>query len=108
MWVLIAQEPEQQQLGLDYIMWMLDSTNQAEVAQAVHMLPSRRSALAEGSTGGVDIDPFINLLDNAILPITESDGGALARTMQDALSSVLTTERTAEAAIEYVLDQQTE
>jgi len=107
MWVLIAQSPEQQQLAVEYILWMLDPLRQAAVAEAVHMLPSRRSALAT-VLGEMDNAPYTTLLDNALLPITESEGGTLARTMQDALSSVLTLEQTAEQATEFVLSQQTE
>jgi ABC-type glycerol-3-phosphate transport system substrate-binding protein len=107
MWVLIAQSPEQQQLAVEYILWMLDPVRQAAVAEAVHMLPSRRSALAT-VLGEMDNVPYTTLLDNALLPITESEGGTLARTMQDALSSVLTLEQTAAQATEFVLSQQTE
>jgi ABC-type glycerol-3-phosphate transport system substrate-binding protein len=107
MWVLIAQSPEQQQLAVEYILWMLDPVRQAAVAEAVHMLPSRRSALAT-VLGEMDNAPYTSLLDNALLPITESEGGTLARTMQDALSSVLTLEQSAAQATEFVLSQQTE
>jgi ABC-type glycerol-3-phosphate transport system substrate-binding protein len=107
MWVLIAQSPEQQQLAVEYILWMLDPLRQAAIAEAVHMLPSRRSALAT-VLGEMDNVPYTTLLDNALLPITESEGGTLARTMQDALSSVLTLEQTAAQATEFVLGQQAE
>jgi ABC-type glycerol-3-phosphate transport system substrate-binding protein len=107
-WVVVAQEPRHQQLGLDYILWMLDPVRQAQVAQAVKMLPSRRSAMAEGLTGSTSAEPYIELLDNAMLPITDSEGGALTRTMQEALSSILTLERSATQAINFVLEQQTE
>ena len=107
MWVLIAQSPEQQQLAVEYILWMLDPIRQADIAEAVHMLPSRRSALPT-VLGEMDNIPYTTLLDNALLPITESEGGTLARTMQDALSSVLTLEQSAAQATEFVLSQQTE
>jgi ABC-type glycerol-3-phosphate transport system substrate-binding protein len=105
MWVLIPSAPEENNLGARYINWMLDAERQAEYARQVYRIPSRTSAIQRGLVSNADVDAYLQLLDNPVLPITESDGGTLARSMQEALSSVLTKEHTAEDATQRVIDE---
>lgn len=107
MWILVSNEPQEQTLALRYLNWMMTPERQAEYAQSVYMLPSRMTALERGLVGNADIEAYEALLENATLPIAESQGGNLARTIQEAFSSVLTKERTAEQAAQFVIDQQT-
>ncbi len=105
MWVLIPSEVEQHNLGARYINWMLDAERQATYARQVYRVPSRTGAIQRGLVSDADVDAYLQLLDNPVLPISESDGGTLARSMQEALSSVLTKERTADDATQRVINQ---
>jgi ABC-type glycerol-3-phosphate transport system substrate-binding protein len=105
---LIATEEEEQAAAIRYLNWMMDTERQAEFAQSIYRIPSRRTALDLALTNDVAIAPYIALLENPILPISESESGSLGRLMQDALSSVLTLEQTAAEATAYVLSEQAE
>lgn len=107
-WVLITTEEEEQAAAIRYLDWMMDIERQAEFAQAIYRIPSRRSALDLGLAGNASIAPYLAMLENPILPISESEAGSLGRLMQDALSSVLALEQTAEEATAYVLEEQEE
>ena len=106
MWVLIASESDQQALALEYIRWMMNSTRQTEIAKAIHMLPSQQSALEMDLADDVNSESIMALLDDPILPITESTSSNLARSLHTAVASILRGERNAEEAIQYVLSQQ--
>jgi ABC-type glycerol-3-phosphate transport system substrate-binding protein len=105
MWILIPSEVEQHNLGARYINWMLDAERQAAYARQVYRVPSRTAAIQRGLVSNADVDAYLQLLDNPVLPISESDGGTLARSMQEALSSVLTKEHTADDATQRVINQ---
>lgn len=105
-WVLVATEPRQQEAGIRYINWLMNSDRQAEYARSVSMLPSQQSAFQRGVRVNVDVSVFETLLNTAILPITESEGGTLAKTMQEALIAVLSGTRTAEQATQRVVVSQ--
>ena len=84
----------------------MDFDRQAEYGRVVTMLPSQRSALERGIAHSATVQPYLDLLDNAVIPITESEGGALAIAMQEALIAVITGNRTAEQATQDVIRQQ--
>jgi ABC-type glycerol-3-phosphate transport system substrate-binding protein len=105
-WVMLAIKGEEQAAAIRYLDWMMNTKRQSEFSQAVYRVPSRRSALDLGLAGGAAIEPYLTMLENPILPISESDAGSLGRSMQVALSSVLTLEQTAEEATAYVIEQQ--
>lgn len=106
MWTLTTDDPDLQTLSIDYITWLMDPERQATFAQVARVLPSQQAALTRGIAGGVPVEPYLQLLDGPVLPVTESDGGALGRAMQDALFAVIRQEQTAEQATTTVLDQQ--
>lgn len=108
MWILVSSEPQQQTLALRYLNWMMNPERQGAYARTVYMLPSRTSALADGLANNADVAAYQALLQEATLPITEMQGGTLALNIQEALSSVLTKERTADQATQFVLDRQTQ
>jgi ABC-type glycerol-3-phosphate transport system substrate-binding protein len=106
MWVLVSGDASQQEAAIQYINWLMDFDRQAEYGRVVTMLPSQRSALERGIAHSATVQPYLDLLDNAVIPITESEGGALAIAMQEALIAVITGNRTAEQATQDVIRQQ--
>lgn len=106
MWVLVTNEPEKFTMISDFFAWMFDPQRQAAYTATTRFLPSQRTALADGVAEGLNTDAITAMLDNAVVTISEGDGGTLARAMQDALQSVLTKEKTAEEAVTTVVSQQ--
>jgi len=107
-WVLVRTSLEEQTLAIRFLNWMLDTNRQFGYANAIDMIPSLSSAFALSVEANPQLEPYNALLDNAVLPFTENNGGTLARALQDALSSVLTTELSAEQAAQRLIDQQNE
>jgi ABC-type glycerol-3-phosphate transport system substrate-binding protein len=105
MWVLVASEPEQQDLALRYLNFVMQPENQTAYARTVDMLPSQRPALLALLPPGANAELYTRMLDNAILPLGETEGGALARALQENVVAILNGERTAEEAIELILTQ---
>ncbi|QPC82012.1 extracellular solute-binding protein [Phototrophicus methaneseepsis] len=107
MWVITTTNSDQRQLAIDYITDMMSAENQIEAANALLMVPSRRSVLEQSLPEGVDVAFYRTLLNNARLPLADSQGGTLARAMQEAFASVVTKEQSAEDAAEQVVNQET-
>lgn len=103
MWVMVTANAQEQAIALDYLTWMMNTERQAEIAQSVLMLPSRQSSFELGLANDVAIDPYLALLDNAVMPLTDSEIGSLGRTIQINFASILTLESSAEDAIEAVV-----
>lgn len=104
MWVLTTSDADRQTHALRFLNWMLDIDRQARYASVIGMLPSQRAALRQ--LPYPEYATFIGvLLDNAILPLSESESGTAARAMQSALAAVLTGQRSAEEATRDVLNQ---
>lgn len=104
-WVLVTPAAEQQDLSERFLNWMMNADRQADYARALYRLPSQRAAIQRGLASGADDARYIELLSSAALPLTESDGGTLARAIQSALASVLTKELSADDAAQLVRDQ---
>ena len=107
MWVLVTTDAEERQLVIDYVTEMMSAENQVQAAQALDLVPTRRTVLAQSLPDGVDVAFYRNLMSNAKLPISANEGGTLARALQEAFSSVVTLEQNAEAAAEEVIEQET-
>lgn len=105
MWVLVADEPEKQALALRFINHMMRAENQLAYARTVNWLPSQRQALLTSLPRSVDSDLYAQLLDNSVLPLTDSEGGTLARAIQDAFADVINGGDPA-AAVEAIAAQQ--
>jgi len=105
MWVLIATNADEQAAAIRYVNWMMEPERQSEFAQAIYEIPSRKTALDLGLTGNVDIAPYLAMLENPVLPISDGDVGSLGRFIQDALGSVITLESTADEASAKVLQE---
>ncbi len=104
MWVVTTPDPDRQTLAVTFLDWMLDAERQGEYNEAVYLLPSQRTTLRRW------VNPayarFVEgLLDNATLPLAESQAGPTARALQNALTAVLLGARTADEATQDVLDQ---
>ena len=107
MWVLVTTDAEERQLVIDYITEMMSAENQVAAAQALDMVPTRRTVLTQALPEGVDVAFYRNLISNARLPLSDNEGGTLARALQEAFASVVTLEQNAEAAAEEVIEEET-
>ena len=107
MWVLVTTDAEERQLVIDYITEMMSAENQVAAAQALDMVPTRRTVLTQALPEGVDVAFYRNLISNARLSLSDNEGGTLARALQEAFASVVTLEQNAEAAAEEVIEEET-
>jgi ABC-type glycerol-3-phosphate transport system substrate-binding protein len=105
MWVLIASETEHQDAAIRFLTFLMQADNQAAYASTLNLLPSQRTILIETLPTAVDSDMYLNLLDNAVLPLAESEGGPLASSLQEAVEAILKGDQTAEDALR-LLDEQ--
>lgn len=104
MWVMITQDAEEQDIAIDYLNWMFDTERQAEIARDVMMIPSRESAMNAGLANGIDPAFYIEMIENAILPLSESEIGIIGREIQSQFASILTGEQSAEDALNAVIE----
>ena len=104
MWVITTNDAGHQEAALRFLNWMMNVDRQGAYADAVHMLPSLRTALRawSDSTYSAFVD---SLLTQAILPLSDTGGGTPARVMQSALAMVISGQRTAEQATREVIAQ---
>lgn len=104
MWVLTTPSVDRQALAGRFLNWMLNAERQGEYSQAVNLIPSQRTALQTWADG-----PYIRflrqLLNNAVPPVSDSESGALVRSVQTALVAVLTQTSTADQAVQDLLDR---
>jgi ABC-type glycerol-3-phosphate transport system substrate-binding protein len=104
MWVLTTSSADRQALAGRFLNWMLNASRQGEYSQAVNMIPSQRTALQTWPDG-----PYIRflrqLLNNAVPPLSDAEGGMLMRMMQNALVAVLSQASTADQAAQDLLDR---
>ncbi len=104
MWVITTSSANQQTLAISFLNWMLNATRQSEYSRTINMIPSRQNALQSW-----DNSPYIafiqELLNNAVLPLSDSDGGTIARAVQNALIAILAGESTAEEAANNLLSR---
>ncbi len=104
-WVMLSPMSEQQDLAMRYIDWMMQPERQAQLARESAMLPSQVIALDEPLSQEVAVDPYLAFLEDPFISLRETEVGSLAQLIQEAAASVLTLERTAEQATEYVLER---
>jgi ABC-type glycerol-3-phosphate transport system substrate-binding protein len=107
-WVMIARDEDEQAAASRYLNWMMDTERQAEFARAIYQVPSRQSALALGLVSDAPIEPYLAMLENPVLPVSDGEVGSLGRLIQEALSSVVTLELSADEALDYVVQELTE
>jgi len=104
MWVTTTSSADRQALAARFLNWILNATRQGEYSRTINMIPSQQSALQLWED-----DPYIgfvqDLLRNALLPLSDSEGGSIARAVQNALVAVLAQESTAEEATNDLLSR---
>jgi ABC-type glycerol-3-phosphate transport system substrate-binding protein len=104
MWVITTTDAGQQEAALRFLNWMMNVDRQGAYADAVHMLPSLRTALRAWSDSSYAT--FVDsLLTRATLPLSDIGGGTPARVMQSALAMVISGQRTADQATREVIAQ---
>jgi ABC-type glycerol-3-phosphate transport system substrate-binding protein len=108
MWVVTTGNLDRQSLTSRFLNWMMDTSSQREYAEAIHMLPSQRSALHSMGEDVAYLDLMDEIVANAIIPPPENAGGTLARAMQNALNAVLSGETTAVEATQAIINQMTD
>jgi ABC-type glycerol-3-phosphate transport system substrate-binding protein len=104
-WVLVTDEPAERAVAMDYLAWMMDSTRQAEFAEASFNLPSRQTAMELGLAADAPLEPILQLLENPVLPLSDSETGTLGSSIQSAFASVLQGTSNAEDATQMVISQ---
>jgi ABC-type glycerol-3-phosphate transport system substrate-binding protein len=104
-WVLVTDDPRETAAALDYLAWMMDSNRQATFAEASFHLPSRPTAMQLGLAGDAPLEPILQLLENPILPLSDSETGTLGSSIQNAFASVLQGTSSAEDATQAIISQ---
>lgn len=104
LWVVTTPDSERQARAVQFLLWMMNAGRQGQYTRAVPILPSQQSALRQMSDRAYTL--FIeDLIANAVPTLTESESGAAARAIQNALAEVINGGRTAEEATQDVLLQ---
>jgi ABC-type glycerol-3-phosphate transport system substrate-binding protein len=98
MWVVVTSDPDKQGQVLQLLDALMLPENQSAFARTIHMLPSARQVLLNALPDNVDKTLYESLLENAVLPLSEGDGGTLARSLQDAFTAVISGTKTAAGA----------
>jgi hypothetical protein len=104
-WVMVTPDPRQQDLAVRYLNWMMQPDFHAELANQLFQLPAQQSALENSLPNSVDPIFIESLLNNAILPLPDSEGGTVPRAMQEVLGEVIAGDLTAEEATQQLVEQ---
>ena len=104
MWVMVTSDAEEQAIALDYLNWMFDAERQSTFAADILMLPSRETSIELGLANDIPSAPYLALIDNAILPLTDSEIGLVGREIQNQFVTMLTSEVSAENAVAAVIN----
>jgi len=104
-WVMVTPNPDQQNLSVQYLNWMMETDFHAEFASELNQLPAQQPAVLDSLPNTVDSTLIEDLLNNAILPIPDSESGTVPRAMQEALVTVVNGDATAEQATSDVIEQ---
>ncbi|MDE2775522.1 MAG: hypothetical protein OXI77_06245 [Chloroflexota bacterium] len=105
LWVLVTPDMSRQALAARYLEWMMEPDFHADIARALYHLPTQPALLDDSLPPTVDRQFFVELLDDATLPLPENEGGTAPRLMQEALIDVLHGDATAAQATRQVLNQ---
>jgi len=104
-WVLVTPNPSQQDLSVRYLNWMMQPEFHADLSRELNQLPAQQSAILDSLPAQVELEFVEDLLNNAILPLPDSEGGTAPRVIQEALAKVLNGESSAEQATLDVVEQ---
>jgi ABC-type glycerol-3-phosphate transport system substrate-binding protein len=101
---MTTSSADRQALAVRFLNWMLNTNRQGEYSRSRNMLPSQRAALQTWENS--DYIAFTRqLLDGGQLLLTDDEGGAFARAVQNALVAVISQESTAAEATADVVDR---
>lgn len=93
LWVMVAQEPDQQALAWAFVEWMMDGERLAEASRLMDWLPARLDALATWGD-----DPYLvfvgQLLRGAMLPLPSGEADSTLIGLQEAVGLVIAEGRT--------------
>jgi ABC-type glycerol-3-phosphate transport system substrate-binding protein len=104
-WVIVTQNIERQQAAAEFIDWMMQPARQAALAEAVGILPSQRTALRQSNLEIMNVDRLNAMLNAAIVTSPASAANEVLTALQAALISVISGERSAEAAVTRMMAQ---
>lgn len=102
-WVMVTSNPEQQANAMRYLSWMLEDARHAELAAHLGALPSQKS-LFRTSLRNRELASFYERLLDAAYPPLIAPNDAFIRALQTGLASVINGERTAQQALDAVLE----
>jgi ABC-type glycerol-3-phosphate transport system substrate-binding protein len=104
LWVMTTSSADRQALAARFLVWMMNAPRQGEYSRAINMLPSQRTALQTWPESAY-LTFIRQLFNNARLPLSDAEGGAVARAAQNALVAVLSGETTAEQALADLVER---
>jgi ABC-type glycerol-3-phosphate transport system substrate-binding protein len=97
MWVMTTASADRQALAARFLNYILNATRQSDYSRTIQMIPSQRTAFLAW-----DATPYTSflrdLLESSLPPISDEEGGTVARAMQNALVTVLSGQSSAEDA----------
>lgn len=105
LWVMTTPNSDRQLAAARFLDWMSQSERQSRYSQAIRMLPALRGALRQAGVNAAYGDFVTQLIGSAVLPSAEITSSAAARAIQNALSSVLSGQRTADEATQDTFNQ---
>ncbi len=104
MWVMTTSSADRQALAARFLNYILNATRQGDYSRSIQMIPSQRTAFHTWDESSYTA--FVReLLDSSLLPITDEEGGTVARAIQNALVAVLSGQSTAEEATLDLIDR---
>lgn len=98
LWVMVKPDRNRQTMAARLLEWLLEPAFHAELANALHHLPSQPAILDGSLPAAADSELLAQLLLEAALPLPEGEGGAAPRLMQEALVDLLHGEASAAEA----------
>lgn len=99
MWVLVSSQADRQAAAIEFLTYLMQPDNQSAYARTLNLLPSQRAVLINSLPSPVDQTVYLSLLDNAVLPLAESEGGPLASGLQEAIETILSGDKSASDAL---------
>ena len=99
MWVIVSADSNHQDAAIQFLTFLMQAENQADYARTLDLLPSQRAVLLSSLPEPVDKQVYLDLLDHAVLPLAESEGGPMASSLQEAVIGILEGKQTAAAAL---------
>ncbi len=100
-WVLVTPEVAQHSMAARYIAWLYQRERYADVLLPLDALPAQSAVLADVLPAGLTAFYARVLANGQRVPYT-ADNATLTRLFQEALASVITQERTARQATDFV------